>query len=772
MNNFQNISKNDKKELKEWQKSQDQTRINWQKKKNTAENVKPTKKSSKIKEIIPNLPLFDLKLFDKDYLRLSTKNKKPLIKGWSNSRSFYQEKKTIMQLLKENGEYGLRTGKILFQDYYFCVVIFQKASKIIDSQLNPFLEISYVETEKTCHYYLLIRELPINCSLRKSRTSKLLGYIFSNGKQVAGPGSKVANFTYHLIKKKQDFYLCETVKDLEGCLKEKDIFLNKDKEKIRKKSKNSSPISSLSISAKSEENLNEEQKKVKELVLAGKGAFLTGSAGTGKSFLLQQLITILQAKYSAQRVGVTSTTGTGAIIIGGVTLHSYLGIGLGENLTHLLTSISNSRKAQANWKRVRVLIIDEVSMLPGELFEKLEIIARKIRDNDKPFGGIQLVLVGDFCQLPPAGKTFSKYCFEVDAWSRCINETVNLKQVYRQKSSWFINYLQDIRFGRLSKLKWENMLNWLGREPQWPDDGIKPVSLFSTNQEVGNINNQELAKLSDNSYFFLAKDEEREEGELKKWVKNCPAAEKLELKVGAQVIFIKNWWEKKLVNGSQGVVVGFTNDSSPLPIVKFINGKQLTIEAWKWEKIGGYNTKNRPIILATRTQIPLILAWAITVNKSQGQSLERVKIDLAKCFMGGQVYTALSRATNPQYLQIINFSYTRLWCDSKVRNFYCSLDGKITKLTTKRKVNSSKEYLENKVRNKWKEFVIFYENSQEWPHEDIKKLLEQQNEDYYRTFCRVIEKSISNSQKLTVYRELINYLQEWWKSRKIINNLT
>jgi len=164
-----------------------------------------------------------------------------------------------------------------------------------------------------------------------------------------------------------------------------------------------------------ETKLTSEQEYVKELVLQGNNVYFTGSAGTGKSYLLQKLIVLLQEKHGKKRVGITSTSGIGAEIIGGTTLHSFLGIGIDSELTEeeLLERILSTRSSYArkNWRRTRVLIIDEISMLDGELFDKLEGLARKICRNDEPFGGIQLVLTGDFCQLPPVGKS-PRYCFE------------------------------------------------------------------------------------------------------------------------------------------------------------------------------------------------------------------------------------------------------------------------------------------------------------------------------------------------------------------------
>jgi ATP-dependent DNA helicase PIF1 len=429
-----------------------------------------------------------------------------------------------------------------------------------------------------------------------------------------------------------------------------------------------------------------EQQIIKELILKKKNICITGSAGTGKSFLLRELITILQTKYGKNKVGITSTTGTGATVIGGTTLSSFLGL---KSDSHLDKDVifnriinSNSDYVLKNWKRTKVLIIDEVSMLDSETFDKLENLARDFRMNNFPFGKMQLILVGDFCQLPPVGNN-AGYCFEAQTWNKCISQTINLTQIYRQKDNWFISYLEDIRLGYLSQYRWENLLSWKQKEPKWPQDGIKPVNLFATKQEANGINEQELAKLESESHFFVAEIWEWKRGKLEELIKSCLAVEKLELKVGTQVMLIFNWHEMRLVNGSQGIVIGFTDYGRYWPIVKFTDGRELVIKKHCWEKIEGYDENGNPNVFATYSQIPLVLSWAMTIHKSQGQTIERLRVDLSKCFMPGQIYTALSRCSNPQYLQIINFPRNRLWCSKKVRNYYQELNNSERVLTEK-----------------------------------------------------------------------------------------
>jgi len=424
------------------------------------------------------------------------------------------------------------------------------------------------------------------------------------------------------------------------------------------------------------EFLNEEQRKVIDLVTQKKSIFFTGSAGTGKSFLLQRIIGSLEILNGKQSFVVTATTGIAAVNIGGNTLHSFAGIGYGDQATaeDLVKKIRRQRSKQwiGNWQTISTLIVDEISMLSGQLFDKLEYIARHIRKNNLLFGGLQIILAGDFFQLPPIN---SNNCFEAKQWKKCLPYTIQLTKIYRQKESELIDLLNEIRFGEISAKSWE-VLKSLEREPVFPNDGIKATQLFATNAEVNKINSTELKKLNHSSQTYRAIDweDKKYSGRLETLTKNCLATGNLELKIGSQVMLIKNLSEK-LINGSQGVIIRFQQtlssklENKNLPIVKFANGIEKVIAEEEW-------TDETPIIRlvrARRTQIPLILSWAITIHKSQGQSIERLKIDLSRVFEKGQTYVALSRACSIEYLQVIGFSANKIICDEKVKKFYKNL---------------------------------------------------------------------------------------------------
>ena len=715
--------------------------------------------------------------------------------GWT--KPHYQQPRTIEQLLNENGEYGIRTGDKINEDYFLNVLIFQKGNgqafwfSNVNLEKTAFKDISFIDTGTTYHYYLLIKEfIPYSVKLYpRGWRIPTCGIVFARGKQVIGLGSYVDGVHYELSKRKQDWLVFDTIVELKQFLKEQGVNLDLNLNHLKpvpywEKEKTLPQIEVIetrkvnNLTSVVEPVLNEQQKLAQQLISEGKSIFLTGSAGTGKSFTLYNIIKTLQRKYGVEQVGITATTGIGATLINGTTFHSYLGIGImGDHSKSVIkTKILTSERAVKNWKRTKALIIDEVSMLSGNLFDKLEEIAREMKNNNQLFGGIQLVLIGDFAQLPPVqDKETDIYVFESEVWKKCIQQTVNLKQIYRQKDDWFIRYLNAIRFGSLTKKKWEDMLNWCGEEPNWPQDGIVPTVLYSTNKEVANLNENKLVEINSASYFYRAVDKENGgefQGALAQLLKGLVVKESTELKLGAQVMLVHNWHEEELVNGDKGVIVGFEKVKSDqrfpyYPLVQFTSGKVLKVEPVTWEKIEGFNEKSEPIVSASRTQIPLILAWAITIDKSQGQSISRLIVDLKRCWRAGQVYTALSRATDPKYLQILNFSYNRMRCELKVKNFYQQLEGK--KITVKKnwQADPQQKSLHDKVYRKWKKWSEVYEVKSKWPYTEIKKWLVkekgrlEEKEKLINAFTKVIEKSISNSVNLLTYRKLINYLEKW-----------
>ncbi len=413
--------------------------------------------------------------------------------------------------------------------------------------------------------------------------------------------------------------------------------------------------------------LSEKQKKVVDCVLSKKSVFFTGAAGTGKSFLLSYIIKLLNSTYKSDEIGVTASTGIAAVNIGGCTLHSYLGLGLAqEDINTLREKIKSYKQVRNRWINTKVLIIDEISMIDSEFFDKVEAIAKFARYSNKPFGGIQVIATGDFYQLPPVKG--DKYCFESKSWNSVFNQMVELTEIYRQKDLEFKEILNQIRYGEISP-ETEIKIRKLERNIQCPP-GIVPAYLYSLRSQVDDKNKIQLAQLTGESRFYRSKDIGNEKL-LEQIKKHCPAPELLELKIGAQVCLIKNL-NRTLINGSLGIVKSFS--SNGYPVIYFPDANCLTtIEPQKWvyELL---NTQNNHIInMAKRIQIPLILAWALSIHKSQGQTLNYVKVDLSKTFEYGQVYVALSRATSMKGLQVIGFNSRKITPNIKVKQFSMQL---------------------------------------------------------------------------------------------------
>ncbi|KAL4150692.1 hypothetical protein PRNP1_010089 [Phytophthora ramorum] len=417
------------------------------------------------------------------------------------------------------------------------------------------------------------------------------------------------------------------------------------------------------------------QQRVLELVAQGKNVFFTGSAGTGKSFLLQHLLKH-GCGHAMGRVFATATTGIAAYNIGGMTLHHFAGIDPRAHTSRqeLLTQISRKKDAVARWKLARVLVIDEVSMLDGRLFDDLEAVARQIRRSTAFFGGIQLILSGDFFQLPPVGRrTRGKaadaapallLCFESSAWVRGITETVVLQEIFRQREDEFVRILNAFRVGQPTM----TMINKLNEryKPISDNDSDDAIHIFSHNDDVLQTNTRALDELGGKRYNYVSADRGKTE-----FLSAVPAPVKLSLKKNARVLLIKTLSATRgLVNGSRGIVQGFTPQSN-LPIVRFSNGVT--------EIIGqeDFSVRVADTVLASRRQLPLALAWAISIHKSQGLSFDAAVLDLSRVFEFGQAYVALSRVRSLEGLRLrvrVRENGGRL-ADTRVVDFYKAMQG-------------------------------------------------------------------------------------------------
>jgi ATP-dependent DNA helicase PIF1 len=426
--------------------------------------------------------------------------------------------------------------------------------------------------------------------------------------------------------------------------------------------------------------LNKDQEYTFEVVKTGRNVFITGQGGVGKSELVKKISEWYEER--GKCIHVTALTGIAALNIKGKTLHRWAGIGLGEGKPEdLLRKVRRHPKGRANWSNTSILVIDEVSMLSPELFTKLDYIGRNIRGINAPFGGMQLIFCGDFCQLGPV--PVDAYCFESPLWAECDFTVCYLRENMRQSDELFQKMLAEIRMGYASEETRGILRSRL--DTHVGTEEIKPTKLFSNRASVDEINIKELKKLENGdtkTQLYIAFDdvtegdysEEQRETFLGLLEKSYQARKNLYLKVGAQVMLIANLEpEAGLVNGSRGVVVGFEviNENENRPVVKFLNGitRLMVHHMWEFEIDDD--------IMLTRSQIPLILAFAATVHKAMGLTIDCIEVDLGNTiFAKGQFYTALSRVKSLEGLSITQLNFNKLLCDPKVRAFYEALDKK------------------------------------------------------------------------------------------------
>ena len=428
-------------------------------------------------------------------------------------------------------------------------------------------------------------------------------------------------------------------------------------------------------------SLNEEQAEALKIIHEGKSVFLTGPGGTGKSFLIQRIVETLNEKL--KKVAVTALTGCAALLLGkeAKTVYSWAGIGLGrEEAKKIANDIAKQPwkiKVRRRWLLTKVLIIDEISMMTPEILELLDTVGRLVRRQDKPFGGLQLIMVGDFFQLPPVSKDEARFVFESPIWKTLDLTTITLKQIMRQSDSAFQEILNEARFGKLSA---KSLATLKSRQTdEWQKLKIRPTLLFSRRSEVDMINRKNLKALTGQSKTFeaktvydttIAKGNEDNSFALAKLDRDAPYTVSLELKVGTQVMLIYNLDQANgLVNGSRGVVEEFNAIGYPSVLFKGCD-KAIEIgpQTWESDEVEGLK----------RSQIPLILAYAVTIHKCQGATLDSVLIDIGcSTFETGQAYVALSRVKSLDSLYIFDLEPEAFKANKKVLAFYTISDGQV-----------------------------------------------------------------------------------------------
>ncbi len=394
-----------------------------------------------------------------------------------------------------------------------------------------------------------------------------------------------------------------------------------------------------------------------DILKTGNNVFLTGSAGTGKTYVLNQYKFFL--KKNNLSYAIVAPTGIAASHLGGSTIHSFFSLGIKEKISDFeIDALLQKKYLWSRYEKLNTLIIDEVSMVSPDIFEAVDKILRAFKFSNKSFGGVQIILSGDFFQLPPITsnkKSEKKYIWQTNLFEESNLKICYLEKNFRQKEGELVSVLEEIRSGNVS----EESMNLLRKSYKRKIDNFRPTKLYTHNIDVDRINQEELKKIDEKSNFFEAETKGAKKN-YQKIFSSSLLLEKIELKKGAVVIFIKNSTEKGFVNGTLGKIISF-DEKTKNPIVEIFSGRKIIVEKMLFE-IENEDGK----VTASVSQIPLRLAWAITIHKSQGMSLDAAEIDLSKTFEFGQGYVAFSRLKKIEGLRLMGLNKIALEVDKKI----------------------------------------------------------------------------------------------------------
>lgn len=438
-----------------------------------------------------------------------------------------------------------------------------------------------------------------------------------------------------------------------------------------------------------------------EIMLSGESVLLTGPAGAGKTFVLNQFIKL--AKSEGKHVSVTATTGLAATHLGGTTIHSWAGIGVTDELPNgFAEHLGKGRKEII--EKTDVLIIDEISMLHDYRLDMVDEACRLVRRKDIPFGGIQVIMSGDFFQLPPINRGDSRaggFVVHSKVWEELDPTICYLEEQHRQDDEELLDILNALRDGDIRRHHAEKLL---ARVDQQPPEGAVLTELHTVNIDVDRLNEAKLDELSGDELFYT-QTSTGSDNYVENLQRSVLAPSVLRLKKGALVMAVKNATDRRYANGSLGTVIEF-EPHTEYPVVKFRNGKTVSMVPETWELRDGEKKR------AGITQIPLRLAWAITVHKSQGMTLDAARIDLRKAFVEGMGYVALSRVKNLSnlYLSGINrmalaISEDALAIDGRLRARAADDSKKFAPLTEKAKTRKTEPIKKKATASGWAEKI-------------------------------------------------------------------
>ncbi|WP_347357332.1 PIF1 family ATP-dependent DNA helicase [Bdellovibrio sp.] len=407
-------------------------------------------------------------------------------------------------------------------------------------------------------------------------------------------------------------------------------------------------------------DLSPEQSAALDLLRSGENVFLTGGAGSGKSFLIRQFMRELDPK----EMPILASTGAAAVLLGGRTFHSFFGLGImegGADATY--ERASKDKRLMSRLRKVEGVIIDEISMIPGQALMIAEALSQRARESKLPWGGMRVITVGDFAQLPPVTQSGARdWCFLNGVWEASGFQTAILSHNQRVSDNLFLDVLSDVRHGQVT----ERVREFLNDHVQTHDEDDPGTRLFPRKINAEKFNEKKLYEI-DEEEVVIESVYTGSERHIQMLKKASPIAEKLILKIGCQVMFLQNDPQRRWVNGTRGMVTDITSDQIT---VRKDRGREVQVS-----KSSFALQDAEGMVMAQVEQFPLTLAYATTIHKSQGATLDDLWCDLSQLWEPGQAYVALSRLRSAEGLHLIGWNPRSIIVDPKVLQFYKQFEG-------------------------------------------------------------------------------------------------
>lgn len=516
------------------------------------------------------------------------------------------------------------------------------------------------------------------------------------------------------------------------------------------------------------------QEEALDILKMGHSVFLTGAAGTGKTFVLNKYIAYLKT-HSISPI-ITASTGIAATHIGGQTIHSWSGIGILEKLDrYTLDRLEQNEKLFKKYENVKVLIIDEISMLHASRLDMINTLFKKFRNSDKPFAGIQIIFCGDFFQLPPVVKNYQNkntengeketdkdFAYNSLAWKELNPVICYLSRNYRQEDEKLLKILGDIRFER-NELE---IFKELEEKTKIYKDEKNILKLYTHNIDVDAINEDQYKQLKEESEYTYEMTTHGKSNIVENLKNNCLAPEIINLKIGTKVIFVKNDQNKTFQNGTLGEVIDFADND--MPIVETFDKKKILVKPETWQ-----HTNDDGKVLGEISQIPLRYAWAITIHKSQGMTLDAAEIDLGRAFGSGMGYVALSRVKEFKNINLVSIGKDALKINSGVLR-----QDKIFQDKSKRASDAIKKYFEDsemkeKLKKKQEDFIIKCDGSLSEVEIQEENFFEEAKPKVKTAFVtlellkeNILPKDIATKRNLT-FGTIVGHIEELFEAREI-----